>query len=340
MVFHSGWHGSCFQNKRRFVLLCNECLKFFKRIDKVEGTITGSINKKRVFSFEKFLFLSFCTAFIILSYETIMQNYYGQASFLGLFHRFGYLESYSIVYEPSKGVWIDLGWTGSFMMMFMMLYSVRKRVSFLRNFGSLKYWLWGHMFLGIMGPVLVTFHTTFKFGGIIATSFWCMIVTMVFGILGRYIYVQIPRSISGTELQVSDIDEGLQSLDSALDEHLGRKSTIGLMSLIDSGTENLESLSPLSALFFMISMDLKNRLRMRTIRKKLKTGFGLKRSARKSVISRIRERNLLLRKKRLLATSHKLLHYWHVLHIPLAIVMFIIMFIHICVHFLFRPLHG
>jgi len=296
--------------------------------------------KKRAFSFERFLVFSFFTGVIILAYETVMEKYFAQASILNILHSLGYLKGYSIVYEPSKGIWIDLGWAGSFMMMFMMLYSVRKRVSFLSNFGSLRYWLWGHMFLGIMGPVLVTFHTTFKFGGIIATSFWCMIVTMIFGILGRYIYVQIPRSLSGTEMQVGDIDMELQSLDNELDSHLGHKRTTSLMALIDGGQEDMEKLSPLKALILMITMDIKNRIRMRTIRKKLKSGFGLEKNVRRNVLSRIRERNLLLRKKRLLATSHKLLHYWHVLHIPLAIVMFIIMFIHICVHFLFRPLQG
>jgi len=309
-------------------------------VEKKEGSGKEMLPKKRAFSYEYFLVLSFLTGLIILSYETLTQKYYSGASFINLLHNLDYLNAYSIIYEPSKGIWIDLGWAGSFMMMFMMLYSVRKRVSFLSNFGSLRYWLRGHMFLGIMGPLLVTFHTTFKFNGIIATSFWCMIVTMVFGILGRYIYVQIPRSLSGTEMQVSDIDVELKSLDSELDRHLGRKSTTGLMALIDGGQEEMESFSPLKALFFMITMDLKNRMRIISIRKKLKTGFGLERSVRRSVISRIRERNLLLRKKRLLATSHKLLHYWHVLHIPLAIVMFIIMFIHIFVHFLFRPLHG
>lgn len=295
---------------------------------------------KRAFSFERFLIFSFFTSVIILTYETITEKYFGSASILHLLHSFGYLNAYVIIYEPSKGIWIDLGWTGSFMMIFMMLYSVRKRVSFLGNFGSLRYWLWGHMFLGIMGPVLVTFHTTFKFNGIIATSFWCMIVTMIFGILGRYIYVQIPRSLSGTEMLVSDIDAELQSLDSELDRHLSHEKTTNLMSLIDTGNEDMENLSPLKALFLMISMDIRNRVKRKTIRKKLKSGYGLKREVRRSIMTRIRERNLLLRKKRLLATSHKLLHYWHVLHIPLAIVMFIIMFIHICVHFIFRPLQG
>ena len=44
------------------------------------------------------------------------------------------------------------------------------------------------------------YHTTFKFGGIVAISFWSMTAVVLSGIIGRYIYNQIPKNIAGNEL--------------------------------------------------------------------------------------------------------------------------------------------
>ncbi|MBI5810785.1 MAG: hypothetical protein HZB21_06330, partial [Deltaproteobacteria bacterium] len=111
-------------------------------------------------------------------YESLTEMYYPYLSVLSLLHRHGHLRNYPVLYEPNKGIWHPLGWTGSAMMVVMMLYTLRKKVAALRFLGSMRHWLSAHMFLGIMGPLLVTLHTTFKFNGLISTSFWCMIVTM------------------------------------------------------------------------------------------------------------------------------------------------------------------
>ena len=58
-----------------------------------------------------------------------------------------------------------------------------------------------------MGPFLILFHTTFKFGGIVAVSFWSMVAVFLSGIIGRYIYLQIPRSIEGQELTLLELED-------------------------------------------------------------------------------------------------------------------------------------
>ena len=56
-----------------------------------------------------------------------------------------------------------------------------------------------------LGPILVLFHTAFKFGGIVSISFWSMVAVFLSGIIGRFIYIQIPRTIEGRELSLSEI---------------------------------------------------------------------------------------------------------------------------------------
>jgi hypothetical protein len=79
-------------------------------------------------------------------------------------------------------------------------YMARKRYHSLSRIGVLKYWLEFHIFLCVLGTILVIFHAAFKVGGLAAVSFWSMIIVFTSGIAGRFIYIQIPRSIDGREL--------------------------------------------------------------------------------------------------------------------------------------------
>ena len=49
-------------------------------------------------------------------------------------------------------------------------YMARKRFKGAGGAKSLNRWLEIHLFCGVVGPVLVTLHTTFKFNGIISAA--------------------------------------------------------------------------------------------------------------------------------------------------------------------------
>jgi len=83
----------------------------------------------------------------------------------------------------------------------------RKRFRSLHRIGILKHWLEFHIFLCTLGPILVLYHTSFKFGGLVAISFWSMVAVFLSGIIGRFIYIQIPRTIEGRELSEDEVRE-------------------------------------------------------------------------------------------------------------------------------------
>ncbi len=89
-------------------------------------------------------------------------------------------------------------------------YMARKRYRFLSRIGILKHWLEFHIFLCTLGPILILFHTAYKFGGLVAISFWSMVAVFLSGIIGRFIYLQIPRSIEGRELSLNEV-RGMKS---------------------------------------------------------------------------------------------------------------------------------
>ncbi|MEJ2054485.1 MAG: hypothetical protein P8X42_11245, partial [Calditrichaceae bacterium] len=66
------------------------------------------------------------------------------------------------------------GILGSIMLITLLIYSIRKRTSWLGTRGKMKNWLNFHIFLGINGPLFIILHSTFKLNGIVAVSFWSM----------------------------------------------------------------------------------------------------------------------------------------------------------------------
>ena len=62
-------------------------------------------------------------------------------------------------------------------------------------------------------------YTAFKFGGIISIGFWSMTAVVISGIVGRFIYLQIPRSIQGKELSIDD----LENLDGEINNKLRKE---------------------------------------------------------------------------------------------------------------------
>ena len=111
-----------------------------------------------------------------------------------------------LLLKPSGLLGHGLGIAGTLLIIIgVSSYMARKRYRWMSRLGILKHWLEFHIFLCTLGPVLVLFHTAYKFGGIVAISFWSMVAVFLSGIIGRFIYLQIPRSIEGRELSLNEV---------------------------------------------------------------------------------------------------------------------------------------
>ena len=116
----------------------------------------------------------------------------------------GYAAAHALL-RPSGRIGHALGIVGFVMMLVPVAYSARKKWPRLHAFGSLRTWLEVHLFCGVFGPVLVTFHTAWKFNGLIAVAYWSMVAVVLSGFVGRYFYVRIPKTIRGAELTHDEI---------------------------------------------------------------------------------------------------------------------------------------
>lgn len=93
------------------------------------------------------------------------------------------------------------GWIGTASMLLMQLYSVRRRVRALARFGRLSRWLQGHIFLGLQGAILVTFHSLHlsTLANLSGATIAMTIVVAMSGVFGRYVYARLPRGSTGID---------------------------------------------------------------------------------------------------------------------------------------------
>ncbi|MFA6541088.1 MAG: hypothetical protein WCT99_05740 [Bacteroidota bacterium] len=208
------------------------------------------------------------------------------------------------------------------------MYSSRKRIRALRQVGQIRYFLEFHIFLCLVGPLLVLYHTTFKFGGLVAVSFWSMTAVVASGLVGRYLYVQIPKGIQGNELDVKELEESTIQLQKQLETEYGLDEIdIKKIDAIAS-PKNQKELSLLSLLLFFIIGDLTLRRRIHKIIRHLHSH-----SVDPSMIHKVamvaKERIKLLRRIQFLEQLKYYFHYWHVIHLPFSIIMFLILLVHV-----------
>ncbi len=209
-------------------------------------------------------------------------------------------------------------------------YMARKRFKSLSRLGVLKHWLEFHIFLCTLGPIMVLFHTSFKFGGIVSISFWSMVAVVASGVIGRFIYLQIPRSIQGRELSLNEIHDMQTDIGSSMKNNFGNLS-VNINDLIHGSSDIKIKYDGFSGFINQFSDEWK---RKKLIRKNLKDQNISTRDI-ELVMKLVSNEMALTRKIQRLVTMQKLFRYWHIAHLPFALIMLIIMIIHVAVSLTF-----
>ena len=240
-----------------------------------------------------------------------------------------FFHAQNMLLKPSGDIGHGLGIIGTLMMIVgESTYMIRKRYRKLFNLGYLKHWLEFHIFLCSVGPVLVLFHTAFKFGGIVSVSFWSMVAVVASGVIGRFIYIQIPRSIEGQELTVKELGAMSDDLTFRLKKEYSINGSIALKLEKAFASDRYKELSIWSALVVVIKEYFGMYKVLREVRKDLKV-LNISHLKEKQIIEITKSKLNLMRRIGMMRTMQKLFRYWHIAHLPFAIIMFVIMIIHV-----------
>ncbi len=265
------------------------------------------------------LYIGLMSLIVILTTATL--SYYGYDYYNTSMEERFYNEMHTQL-KPSGPIGHGIGIAGSlFMFIGVGSYMIRKRWRRISRLGQLKYWLEFHIFLCTLGPILVLFHTAFKFGGLVSISFWSMVAVFLSGIIGRFIYIQIPRTIEGRELSLSEIKSTkIDTIGVIKEDYHLTDETIGIiteLTKVDSG----------SGASFVAKFFTSNGVTQKL--KKILRKNDLSRKERIKIINLVKNEINLNRRIERLTLMQNLFKYWHVAHLPFAIVMLVILLIHV-----------
>ena len=242
---------------------------------------------------------------------------------------------------PQRGIGYWLGITGGSLMLLLLLYSARKRVAWLRWMGGLPAWFEFHMVLGVVGPVLILFHSNFRLGATNSNvALICMLIVAGSGVVGRYIYTRLHARLDGKE-------DTLEQLKAVGERLRSQKSSIellpGLVDAIDAIERRM--IVPPRNLFIralhLLSGPIRLALARLMVRRKIRRVLQEAAASRPAMfaqhIDRLSAVTLRYADRRFEAgrrvaeyqVYERLFSLWHVLHIPLFFMLLIAGIVHV-----------
>src|SRR5215472_10123281 len=160
------------------------------------------------------------------------------------------------ILRPSGPIGLYLGFMGVALFVGIFLYPIRKHWPWLGQIGSTRHWLDIHVLMGLTAPFIIAFHSTLKFKGIAGMAFWIMFAVSASGVVGRYLYAQIPRKVTTAELSMKE----LQELQEGLSQQLASQRLLpeaDLRQLLRMPDSQQVTRSPIPiALLYMLVLDV------------------------------------------------------------------------------------
>lgn len=233
--------------------------------------------------------------------------------------------SSTVSYSSGRGLGHVLGYTGFGAMLASVLYSLRTRVKGFAGLGSQRVWLSAHLWLGFTGATLVTYHSALKldrWAGIACFLMWFVIAT---GAIGRYVYGRAHSGMNLAEFELrAERRRCLQWV-----SRLPGNATVAALVGVDSEVGRQRSL------WVVLWQEVRDRVRL----------FLLGRSTvqllpdaaeRRALLADLAAWSASRRRSSYLGSAKRVLRYWNIVHIVLAIAMFILAAIHVVYGFLYK----
>jgi len=242
-----------------------------------------------------------------------------------------------ITYRGGPGLSVYAGLIGVGLMIIAAIYPIFRRIKLFRWLASNTMWFDFHLMAGCIGPMFIALHSALKLDTWVSAGFWSMVIVVVSGFLGRYLYTQIPELSAGVELEELDHQRAFETarprmpvaiaeLDRELSEHRKKAERIA------------RSSSVISALLWLLQQDVIRWLGMIGVlisrasfaetlfgefsrRGRLKK-LGVDNRRMRRDLSRRTERLVLIMRRQVVAPKAQLLlNSWKKVHVPFTILL-------------------
>ncbi len=115
--------------------------------------------------------------------------------------------------SPEQGAGYVLGIAGATMMLLLLLYPLRKHAGWMRRLGHVRYWFRMHMLMGIIGPVCILYHCNFQLGSMNGNvALISMLVVSSSGLVGRYFYTRVHYGLYGRKADLARLGSDVVAL--------------------------------------------------------------------------------------------------------------------------------
>lgn len=248
---------------------------------------------------------------------------------------YGWLKRDNNYLTAESGVGYSLGIIGGSLMLILLLYPLSKRLALLTRWIPIRYWFGIHMLFGIIGPTMILFHSNFQLGSMNSSiALFSMLLVALSGLIGRYIYTHIHHGLYGTRVTLKELKLDTEN------NHTNLLNKIEMNESIHELLNKMESkaLKPYTGITTSL-LDVVY-LGLNAKRLKLKVILGLKNSLKYKTKNKVQEKNrfvidsvnrytLALRHMAAFKLYERLFSLWHILHLPIFIMMIITAVIHI-----------
>jgi hypothetical protein len=253
---------------------------------------------------------------------------------IGLVLVLALLVAFGDVYTSGSTLGYNIGLAGGLMILSLLLYPLRKHIRGLENLGRMDTWFRYHMFMGIGGPVLILFHSTFKTGSMNGgVALYAMLLVALSGAVGRFVYRHVHHGLYGKAVTLADAEADLNA---------SLKEMGSVFSLRPNIEHQLKAFH--QAAFARLDSLPQRAWRFMTLRWKGKRlTYGMRRSAKKALVREARQQgwpraqlalNYGLAKQQInryvdavIQTAQftgweRLFSLWHIAHVPFVYLLF------------------
>ena len=248
--------------------------------------------------------------------------------------------------KPSGPVGLGLGVLAFAGFLFLWLYPLRKKVKALAWTGAVGSWLRIHIFAGIAIPLLAAVHAGWRFDGLIGLGYLSMLLVALSGIIGRYLYVRIPRSRSGLELTMDEVQGRRRSLITEIaartgedpltvERELALRNERELALTAGIARARATASGPLAILFALFADDWARRRAVARLKRRwsgpMPNGTRHDNGAVRTLANLAKQELGLAQQLRMLDATRSVFGLWHVVHRPFALLALLAVAIHVVV---------
>jgi hypothetical protein len=242
-------------------------------------------------------------------------------------------------FRPAGRIGMGFGIFSTLLFAAIYVYPLRKRWTWLRNIGTTRHWLDFHIVMGLSVPFLVAVHSAFKFGGLAGMAYWIMLAVVASGIVGRYLYAQIPRSKKDAEISLVELQKNSTQLSDDLRNQDLISEEVWRPLVAPIRHEEALRMPVGKALGRMLALDLARPFRMAALRRQaltfaecIRTLGGMLASNHpdlERVVGLARRQSWLTAKICFLDRAGQIFKMWHVVHRPFSYAFLLLLAVHI-----------